>query len=141
MELLYFDFDHGLERLLFVRFEPESKLVHFRFEQGADPTHDEESSDNPTVSVSASTKCSSSGQFFGFCRAMVAAMRDTPFSLQDPKKRPFAAISPDALVLDGIGVGVAPEELTCRIPPEIVTELVGPDCMTERFKVLVGIQE
>ncbi len=136
MELLYFDFDHGVERLLFVRLDRESQLVHFRFEQGPDQTHDEESGDVPTVSVSASTTCPSLAQFFGFCRALVAAMRDTPFSLQDPGKKPFAAMSHDVLVLDGIGEGVPPQELTCRIPPEIMAELVGPDRLTERLKSL-----
>ena len=138
MELLYFDFDHGVERLLFIRLDRESQVVQFRLEKGPDPTYDEECGDVPSVTVDASTSCSSLEQFFGFCRALVAAMRDTPFSLQDPGKTPFAAMSQDALVLDGIGEGVPPEELTCRIPPEVVAELLGPNHLPERFKPLAG---
>jgi hypothetical protein len=141
MELLYFDFDHGVERLLFIRLDPESQTVDFRLEKGPDPTHDEESADVPTETVSASMHCSSLDQFFGFCRALVAAMPNTAFSLQDPGKRPLAAMPHDALVLDGIGDGVRPEELTCRIPREIAAELVGPHYLPERFKPLVSIQE
>ena len=141
MELLYFDHDHGAERLLFLRLDRESQTVHFRLEKGADPTHDEESADAPTETISASTHCSSLEQFFGFCRALVAAMPNTPFSLQDPGKRPFAAMSHDALVLEGIGDGVRPEDLTCRLPPEIVTELVGSNHLPERFKPLVRSEE
>ena len=141
MELLYFDFDHGVERLLFIRLDRESQTVHFRLEKGPDPTYDEECDDVPTVTVNASTNCSSLSQFFGFCRALVTAMPNTPFSLQDPGKTLFAAISHDALTLDEIGDGVRPEELTCRIPQEIATELVGPDYLPERFKPLVRMQE
>lgn len=141
MELLYFDFDHGVERLLFIRLDRESQTVHFRLEKSPDPTHDEESADVPTETISASTHCSSLDQFSGFCRALVAAMPNTPFSLQDPGKRPFAAMPHDALVLDGIGDGVHPEGLTCRIPQEIAAELVGPHYLPERFKPLVRMQE
>ena len=109
--------------------------------RGPDPTHDEESGDVPTETVNASTNCSSLGEFCGFCHALVAAMQDTPFSLQDPADTLFAAMSQDALVLDGIGEGVPAEELTCQIPPAIVAELVGPDRLPERFKPLVRIQE
>lgn len=141
MELLYFDFDHGVERLLSIRLDRESQTVHFRLEKGPDPTYDEESADVPTETISASTHCTSAEQFFGFCRALVAAMPNTPFSLQDPSKRPFAAMSHDALVLDGIGDGVVPEELTCRIPPEIAAELIRTDYLPERFKLLVRDQD
>jgi hypothetical protein len=141
MELLYFDFDHGVERLLFVRLDRESQTVHFRLEKGPDPTHDDESADVPTETISAATHCRSVEQFFGFCRALIAAMPNTPFSLQDPGKPPFAAMSHDALILDEIGDGVRPEELTCRIPHEIATELVGPDDLPERFKPLVDMPE
>ncbi len=140
MELLYFDFDHGVERLLHIRLDRESQTVHFRLEKSPDPTYDEESEDVPAEMISASTHCPGAGQFSGFCRALVAAMRSTPFSLQDPGKAPFAAMSLDALMLDGIGDGVRPEELTCRIPQEIATELVGPNYLPERFKPLIGVQ-
>jgi hypothetical protein len=141
MELLYFDFDHGVERLLFIRLDRESLTVHFRLERGPDPTYDEECGDVPTVTVDASTSCSSVDQFCGFCRALVAAMRDTPFSLQDPGKTPFAPMSQDALVLDGIGEGVPPDELTARIPPDIATEILGPGHLPERFRPLVKIDD
>lgn len=141
MELLYFDFDHGVERLLFIRLDRESQSVHFRLEKGPDQTHDEESVDVATETINASTRCSSRDQFSGFCRALVAAMPHTPFSLQDPGKRPFAAISHDALILDGIGDGVRPEQLTCRIPLEISAELFGPDRVPDGFKPLVGRQD
>lgn len=141
MELLYFDFNHGVERLLYIRLDRESQTVHFRLEKGPDPTYDEESSDVPTETISASTHCTSAEQFFGFCRALVAAMPNTPFSLQDPDKGPFAAMAHDALILDDIGDGVRPEELTCRIPPEIATELVGPHYLPERFKPLIKARD
>ena len=141
MELLYFDFDHGVERLLYIRSDRASQTVHFRLEKGPDPTHDEESADVPTEMISASTHCSSAEQFFGFCRALVAAMPNTPFSLQDPGKTPFAAMSHDALILDDIGDGVRPKELTCRIPQEIATELVGPHYLPERFKPLIKARD
>lgn len=137
MELLYFDFDHGVGRLLFIRLDRESQAVHFRLEKGPDPTHDEEGADIPTETINASTHCPSVEQFSGFCRALVAAMPNTPFSLQDPGKIPFAAISHDALILDEIGDGVRLDEITCRIPQEIATELVGPNYLPERFKPLV----
>jgi hypothetical protein len=138
MELLYFDFDHGVERLLFVGLDREARSVHFRFEQSPDPTHDEESDDVATVTVKASTNCSSPEQFAGFARALVAAMRDTPFSLQDPGKAPFEAMRQELLVPDGIGEGVRPDELTCRIPPEIAAELLRTDWQRERFRALAG---
>jgi hypothetical protein len=137
MDLLYFDFDHGVERLLFIRLDQQSRVVHFRLEKGPDQTHDEESEEVLTATISDSTNCSDDAQFAGFCRALIEAMRDTPFSLQDPTKTPFAAISQGALSLEGIGEGVSPERLTCRIPSTIAAELVGPDRMTERFKPLI----
>src|SRR5262245_25664112 len=133
VELLYFDFDHGGERLLFVRLNQETRSVDFRLEKGPDPTHDEDNEDVATETVTASTNCSSVEQFFGFCHALVAAMPNTSFSLQDPSKRPFAAIPYNALVLEEIGEGVPPEELSCRIPPEIVAELVRTDYVPDRF--------
>jgi hypothetical protein len=141
MEVLYFDFDHGVERLLFVRLDRESLVIRFRLEKRPDPTYDEACEDIPTETVDASLRCASVDQFFGFCRALVAAMRDTPFSLQDPGKRPFAAMPHDALVLDGIGEGVPPEALACRIPPGIAAELVGSARLPERFRPLVEIEE
>jgi hypothetical protein len=139
MELLYFDFDHGVERLLFIRLDRESQTVHFRLERSPDPTYDEECEDVPTVTVNASTSCSSLSQFDGFCRALVAAMRCTPFSLQHPDKTPFAAIAHDEVNLNGILEGVPPRELTCRIPSEIAAELVAPERVPERFRSLVSI--
>ena len=87
MELLYFDHDHGVERLLFIRLDRESQSVHFRLEVGPDPTHDEECDGYvSSLTVNASTSCSSLDQFLGFCHALVAAMRDTPFSLRIPAR-------------------------------------------------------
>jgi len=138
VELLYFDFDHGMERLLFIHLSTESQTVEFRLEKGPDPTHDEESEDVPTETVTASTKCSSVEQFRGFCHALVAAMRHSSFSLQDPDKRPFAAMPQEAFVLRGIEEGVPPMQLTCRITDEIAAELVGPDYVPESFRRLIG---
>jgi hypothetical protein len=138
MELLYFDFDHGTERLLFVRLDREAHCVHFRFEKSPDPVHDEEIADAATVTVNASTACSSPEQFSGFCLALVSAMRDTPFSLQDPGKTPFAARPQATLRLDGIGEGVSPEALTCRMPPEIAAEIVNSEWLRDRFRALTG---
>jgi hypothetical protein len=138
MELLYFDIDHGVERLLFVRLNRQTLSVDFRLEKGPDPTHDEESAAVPTASMTASTRCPDLDQFFGFCRAFVAAMRETSFLLQDPGKRPFAPMPHDALALEDIGEGVAMQELACRIPVEIGAEIFGPDRIPERFKPLVA---
>lgn len=124
VELLYFDHDHGVERLLFVRMDRASRTVHFRFERAPDPSYeDEEGSDVPIVSLSAATECPGLDQFCAFCHAVVAAMRETPFSLQDPSKTPFAAMPHAALVLDGIAAGVPGAELTCRVPAAIAAEL------------------
>lgn len=138
MELLYFDLDHGVERLLFVRLDPDSQTVDFRFEKGPDPSYDEEGPEVPVLSLRASTQCPNLDQFFGFCRTLVAAMRETPFLLQDPRKTPFAAMPHSALVLAGIGKGVPPGDLVCRIPPQIVAEIFTADQLPERFAPLVG---
>jgi hypothetical protein len=137
VDLLYFDFDHGVERLLFVCIDPNSFSVDFRFERVPDPSYEDGPEANPAT-VIASTSCENPEQFFGLCRALVEAMRHTPFSLQDPKKRPFAAMPQEALVLSGIGSGVSPGELTSRIPPEIATELFSPDRLPERLRPLLG---
>ncbi|HEY1956115.1 MAG TPA: hypothetical protein VGH28_10885 [Polyangiaceae bacterium] len=120
MELLYFDFDHGVERLLFVTMDREALSVHFRFEQSPDATYEDEGPEVPVVSVRASTKCSSVGELFGFFREVTAAMRQTPFRLQDPTKKPFAAMPHEALVLDDVGDGA---QVACTIPPEIADEV------------------
>ena len=140
MELLYFDFDHGVERLLFVRLDRESQSVHFRFEKSPDPTHDEESDDVPTVTVSASTTCPSLDQFFGFCRALVAAMRETRRSrFRIPASARLPPCRTTRWCSTASGTECAPEELTCRIPQEIAAELVGSGRVPERFKPLVGV--
>jgi len=138
MELLYFDHDHGVERLLFVRMDRASQRVHFRLEKGPDSTHDEDSEDVSTETLNGSTQCSSLAQFFGFCQALVEVMRETPFLLQDPGKAPFAAMPQEALVLADVEDGVAPEELSCRIPAEIADELVDVNRLPARLRPLVG---
>jgi hypothetical protein len=138
VELLYFDLDHGVERLLFVRLDPDSATVDFQFEKGPDPSYDEEGPEVPVVSLRGSTKCPDPDQFFGFCRALVAAMAATPFSLQDPGKSPFAAMPHSALVLDGIGPGVWPGNPVCRIPRQIFAEVFAGDQLPERLAPLAG---
>lgn len=137
MEVLYFDFDHGIERLLFVRFDRESRRVDFRFEQSPDATYDGEGQEVHIETVRASTQCSNDVQFFGFCQALVAAMRETPFSLQDPSKTPFAAMPQETLVLDGIGAGGSPDGLTCHVPAEIATKVFTVERLPEWLRALV----
>lgn len=143
LELLYFDHDHGLERLLAIRMDREAHAVHFRFDRAADPTYDDgeedEDSGEEPVTVNATTDCGSAAQFDGFCRALVTAMRSTPFSLQDPSKRPFARMDHTSLLLEGFGDGVPPQELTCQIPAEIVEGLRGLRNVPELLRsALVG---
>ncbi|MBA3456831.1 MAG: hypothetical protein H0T42_27325 [Deltaproteobacteria bacterium] len=135
MELLYFDFDHGTERLLWMRLDRAAHTVHFRFEQSPDPTYDEQH-DVATVTVNAATTCSSDEQLLGFWRALVRAMRHTPYSLQHPGKRPFEAMPHDALTLDDLGPGVQARELTCHAPEEIVVAIVSSNELRARFRSL-----
>lgn len=138
MEMLYFDFDHGIERLLFVRFDQGARRVDFRFEQSPDATYDDEELEVPIVTVRASTQCSNDDQFFSFCRALVIAMRETPFSLQDPTKTPFAAMPQENVVLDGIAGGSSPSALTCRVPAEIASQVFSAERLPEWLRPLIG---
>ncbi len=120
IDLLYFDVDHGLERLLFLTLNRELLTVDFRLETSPDPTYDQDGRDVPTASLRGATRCASVDQFDGFCRALLAALRETPFSLQDPGRPPFAALPHDALRLDVMGPGwlgsSSPAEFRASLP-------------------------
>ncbi len=123
MKLLYFDHDHGTEVLLTIAFDRSALTVTFVYDRAPDPTHDELSRDVEPLVIEAVTRCSSVEELGGFGRALVRLMRTTPFSLQDPQARPFAAIPHDRLDLSGLGEGLPAARLGCRVPPEIVAEV------------------
>ncbi len=110
----------GAERLLQVDFDKASLTVNFQFDQDKDPVHDEESEGVEQVSVSGSMVCSSNDQFDGFVRAFIKGMRRTSYSLQDPNQIPFNRMDADRLDLSEFTEGVSLEELTCKIPAELV---------------------
>lgn len=139
MQLIYFDFDHGTARQLTIGLDRPTRSLHFRFEQSPDPTYDEDNVGVDSVTVDATVTCPDLPQFDGFVRALVAAMRETPFSLQNSKQPLFEAMPHDALHLEGISDGVSPEQLKNRIPVEIVVELLSPHYYSDRFKPLISI--
>lgn len=139
MQLIYFDFDHGTARQLTIELDRPTRSLHFRFERSPDPTYDEDNVGMDSVTVDATVTCPDLPQFDGFVRALVAAMRETPFSLQDPNQPLFEAMPHDALHLDGISDGVSSEQLTSRIPADIVVKLLSPHYYSARFNPLVSI--
>jgi hypothetical protein len=139
MRLIYFDFDHGTARELTIELDRPTRSLHFHFERGPDPTYDEDNVGVDSIIVDATVMCPDLPQFDGFVRALVAAMRETPFSLQDPNQPYFNAMPHDALHLEGISGGVSPEHLTNRIPAEIVLELLSPHYHSAIFKPLISI--
>jgi hypothetical protein len=139
MRLLYFDFDHGTARQLTIELDRPTRSLRFHFERSPDPTYDEDNVGVDSVTVDATVTCPDLPQFDGFVRALLAAMRETPFSLQDPNQPLFEAMPHDALRLQGISEGVPPEQLTSRIPAEIVVEFLSPQHYSARFKPLISI--
>ena len=134
--LLYFDHDHGTERLFFVDMDRTSISVHLRMETGPDASYAEEK-DTPSQTTEATVACASLREFEGFCQALIVAMRGTPFKLQDPKKQPFNSMPHRELVLEGFGPGDPPEKLTCRLPEAIAKELIHTEYAKKCFGHLV----
>lgn len=139
MQLIYFDFDHGTAQELTIGLDQNTRSLYFRFKQYPDPTYDEDNVGVDSVEVDATVTCPDLPQFDGFVRALVAAMRGTPFSLQDPSQPLFNAMPHDALCLEGISDGVSTEQLKNRIPEEIVVELLSPHYYSDKFKPLISI--
>lgn len=139
MQLIYFDFDHGTARELTIGLDRTARSLHFHFERSPDPTYDENNIGVDSATVDAMMRCSDLLQFDGFVRALFAAMKDTPFSLQNPTQPLFEAMPHDALNLENISAGVSPEQLKDRIPVNIVVELLSPEYYSEKFKPLISI--
>lgn len=127
MDLLYFDFDHGRERLLFVSCDEPALAVRFRLESGPDPTYDQELEHEPVdvSTVTAETRCDTREEFAAFCCAFASAMRDTPFRLQDPAKPAFTSRPHAQLDLSRLGpTGIPPATLRARVPRSILDALL-----------------
>ena len=139
VRLLYFDFDHGMERELAIEMDRDALALGFRFERSPDPTHDETNADVTPVTVTASVQCADLPEFDGFCHAIVEAMRETPFSLQDPDGAPYEPIPMSTFRLTQIPPGLPAERLGCRIPAEVVVELLSRDRFSGRFHPLISI--
>jgi hypothetical protein len=131
MQLLYFDFNHGTEETLTIGLDRNTRSLNFHFERNPDPTYDEDNAEVESMMVDATVTCPDLPQFDGFVHAIVTAMRETPFSLQDPNQPHFNAMPHDSLQLEGISSGVSPEQLKNRIPEVIVVELLSPDYYSE----------
>lgn len=136
IDLMYFDHDHGIERLFFVQMDRETRTVQLRMEIGADATHGDEVEVESKTSQGA-VACSNAAEFDSFCRRLTTAMKATPFSLQDPQKPPFNRMPHDQLVLEGLDYAVPLTPVSCKIPASIVTDLVHTDYAREKFKDLI----
>jgi hypothetical protein len=141
MELLYFDFYHGMARELSINLDRQTRKIQFHFERSPDPSYDEDNVGVERVSVIAAITCPDLPTFNGFIRALVTAMRETPFSLQNPSRPPFESMPHHELKLEGISADAPLKHSECRIPAKIVAELLSPDGFAKKFEPIICIPQ